>query len=143
MDSCIGCNKPIKNEILCIECKINSTNHKQVNSEFGELIDEELVDIINMFHKVGIHTNNSCQSQTNTKYINKTWICFNSLKDIQKLFQICRYDYAFYDYITDKEWEIIVDPMYILDTSMYEYSLRFPYEDLQYFKNSFYACMNH
>lgn len=143
-DKCLECDTILAFEnctdrVICKNCLNKNTIHKQVESKFGSFIDEELVDLINIFYDIGIMTNNSCQNQENKRYKNKTWICFNSLKDVEKFFQVSKSDYTFYDYVINQDWEIIVDPIHILNTSMYEYSLRFPYEDLSYFKESVYG----
>lgn len=143
-DECSGCDIQLTFEnsgdrALCKECQIRIADHKQVESSFGPLIDEELVDIINIFHDFGIMTNNSCQVQTNTsnpRHNNKTWICFDSIKDVEQFMKICKLGTKFHKYILEQDWDIVVDSEYILDPLMYEYSLRFPYSDLDYFRKS-------
>lgn len=139
---CDSCNIKLTFEnsgdrVFCKDCQKDRAEHKQVESNFGPLIDEELVDIINIFHDNCIMTNNSCQEQMNRRHTNKTWICFDSIKDVERFMKICSLGTKFHQYILEQEWDIVVEPKDILNVNMYEYSLRFPYKDLDYFKKSF------
>jgi hypothetical protein len=59
------------------------TEHPQKESICGDLIDEKLVDIIDIFYKNDISTSNSCQEQVHSE--NSTWIQFDSIYDVELL----------------------------------------------------------
>ncbi len=144
-EECDNCNIKLTFEnsgdcAICKDCQKINAEHKQVESSFGPLIDEELVEIINALHDSDVMTNNSCQQQTNKRHNNKTWICFDSLKDVEKFMKICKLDTKFHKFILEQEWDIIVESKDILNIESYEYSLRFSYKDLNYFKKSFVSC---
>jgi hypothetical protein len=124
------------------------TDHKQVETNYGFLVDEEMVNIINTLMENNIFTNNSCQEQTNTarkQYNNKAWICFDGIYDVKRLLVMCEINKEFHEYLHNQDWDIVLDPDnfedYITNVDSYNYSLRFPYEDIHYFTNELIEIM--
>lgn len=120
-------------------------NHKQVKTKFGFSVDEEMVDIINTLRENNIFTNNSCQKQMNTVIYNKTWICFDGIYDVKRLLDMCEINMEFYEYLYRQDWTVVFDQDnfedYITNVDSYNYSLRFPYEDLSYFTSKLVEIM--
>ncbi len=111
-------------------------------------MDEEIVDIINILRENNIFTNNSCQKQTNPvrkQFINKTWICFDDIYDVKRLLDMCEINAEFFEYLHKQDWDIVLDSDnfedYITNVDSYSYSLRFPYDDINYFTNKLVKIM--
>ncbi len=128
-----------QNEVLMPR---NGLDHKQEYTEYGFAVDEEMVDIINIFQVNKIYTNNSCQEQTGNvpkEYKNKTWICFDGLKDVERLFDMCDINVKFHKYLREQIWDVVLDSDnfedHVTNVDSYNYSLRFPHDDLLYFTN--------
>ena len=150
---CDNCGTPLTIEnsgsrIFCKSCMSLRTEHPQKESICGDLIDEKLVDIIDIFYKNDIITRNSCQEQVHVE--NSTWIQFESINDVELLLRIIKNedeDDDFYNYIKDPEfWKINFnvdddeDEQCIINVDTYHYSLRFPSSALVYFENKIKYC---
>jgi hypothetical protein len=143
---CDNCDTPLTFEnsgsrIFCKPCISLRTEHPQKESICGDLVDEKLVDIIDIFYKNDIRTTNSCQEQV--RLGNKTWIEFKSITDVEILLLIIKHecDDDFYNYIKDPSfWSINFND--VEDEQWIIYSLRFPSFDLEYFRINIRAFQN-
>lgn len=146
---CLECGKILTFEnggskALCKSCMLTRVNHPQKESICGDLVDEKLVDIIDIFYKNDITTTNSCQA---SRYVagNPTWIQFGSITDVELLLSLIKNkcDSDFYNYIKDSDlWKIDFnvddddDEQCIINVDTYYYSLAFPSSDLEYFREN-------
>ena len=71
----------------CLDCQMKNAKHPQVLTKFGFPVDEKLVDLIETFTGLGIHTSNSCQDKNGI-----AWISFADHAHLRLFALVKKYD---------------------------------------------------
>lgn len=85
---CDKCGSPCYDgRMYCKECLFIIAEHKQIETSYGTIVDEELVTVLECLWDIGLETSNSCQNNHGNIWIEFETETFMNMMDTIRLIE--------------------------------------------------------
>ena len=115
--------------LFCKECLFIRAEHKQIETTYGTIVDEELVTVLEYLWDIGLETSNSCQNNHGNIWIEfETDGFMNFMETIRYIENIPLYKFLLKSFVLKKPMAELTDD----DDSV---AVRFPRKHLVWFED--------
>ena len=122
--------------LFCKECLFIRAEHKQIETTYGTIVDEELVTVLEYLWDIGLETSNSCQNNHGNIWIEfETDSFMNFMETIRYIENIPLYKFLLKSFVLKKPMAELTDD----DDSV---AVRFPRKHLEWFEHEITTIRN-